>query len=234
MKKFIKQNKAICSFFIFSLVIIGLYIYSLEKTEWFPHAGDWFQVLFQVAVGFLVSFIFYIMQVYIPQSKQTLQANKCIQDRIQNVVDRMRDIFRRIFEKYDGVYNEEYLTSENFLDILHKIKTFDRINVVAASRSYLGQINESSYFTVKEWILTRLEFIEHDIDCLFKYYSAYVTPELMNVLEKILQSVLHQNIARVTLQSPNGISFEECNKDFFLKPYFDLMKELESLKEQYR
>ena len=234
VKNFFKHNKAICSLFIASLVIIILYIYSLDKIEWFPHADVWFQVLFQLSIGFLVSFIFYIMQVYIPQKKLTEQANKCIQDRIQNIVDKMEDIFRRIFEKYDGTYNEESLTCEKFLEMLHKIRTLDRINVIAASRSHSGQIDENSYFTIKEWILTRLDFIEHDIDCLFKYYSAYVTPELLNVLEKIIHSTMHKNIARVTLQMPNGISFESCNEDFFLKPYFDLMKELESLKRQFR
>ena len=84
----------------------------------------------------------------------------------------------------------------------------------------------------KKW--TRLEFIEHDIDCLFKYYSAYVTPELMNTLEKILHSTMHKNFARITLQTPNNMSFGGCDVDIFFKPYFDLMKELEFLKEQYR
>ena len=112
--------------------------------------------------------------------------------------------------------------------------TNDRINVVAAKRSWPTRIDETSYYTVKEWIITRLEFVEHEIDCIFKYYSVYVTPELMSVLEKILGSTMHQNFARVTLQSPVNLSFEKCSEDYFFKPYFDLMMELESLKEQYR
>lgn len=86
---------------------------------------------------------------------------------------------------------------------------------------------------VKGWIITRLQFVEHEVDRIFKYYSAYVTPELMNVLERILKSTMHQNFARVILQSPDNISFECCNKDDFFKPYFELMIELESLKGQF-
>ncbi len=140
----------------------------------------------------MINFIFYVTQVYIPRQNLTRQANCCIQERIQNVVDKMDDIFRRIVEKYDGKYDKCCTTREKLLDVLHKMRINDGINVVAASRAFPVHLNESSYFTVREWIITRLEFVEHDIDCIFKYYS------------------------------------------FFVTPYFDLMKELESLKEQYQ
>lgn len=142
----------------------------------------------------------------------------------------MDDIFRRIVEKYDGHYDESEVTKEKLLEVLHKMKTDDRINVVAASRSSSVGINENSHFTVKEWIINRLEFIEHEIDCIFKYYSLFVTPELMQVLEEILKSMMHTHIARITLQCPDNISFAGCNEDVFLTPYFELMKKLESLK----
>lgn len=52
----------------------------------------------------------------------------------------------------------------------------------------------------------------------------------MQVLEEILKSMMHTHIARITLQCPDNISFVECNEDVFLTPYFELMKKLESLK----
>ena len=56
----------------------------------------------------------------------------------------------------------------------------------------------------------------------------------MFILEKILKSSMHKNFARNILQSPGDLSFEKCDEDIFFAPYFDLMKELESLKEQYQ
>ena len=234
MRRFVKCNKVISACSVVSFAIIALYILSLREIEWFPHAGDWFNVLFQLSIGFVINFIFYVTQVYIPRQTLTQQANCCIQERIQNVVDKMDDIFRRIVEKYDGQYDKGCMTSEKLLDVLHKMKTNDRINVIAAQRSLSAHMDESSYYTVKEWVITRLEFIEHEIDCIFKYYSFFITPELMRVLEKILKSMMHKNFARNLLQSPDNISFKECNVDIFFTPYFDLMKELESLKEQYQ
>lgn len=234
MRKFVKYNKVISACFVVSFAIIALYILSLREIEWFPHAGDWFNVLFQLSIGFVINFIFYVTQVYIPRQTLTQQANRCIQERIQNVVDKMDDIFRRIVEKYDGKYDKCCMTRKKLLDVLHKMRINDRINVVAASRAFPVHLNESSYFTVREWIITRLEFVEHDIDCIFKYYSFFVTPDLMFVLEKILKSPMHKNFARSILQSPGDLSFEKCDEDIFFSPYFDLMKELESLKEQYQ
>lgn len=45
---------------------------------------------------------------------------------------------------------------------------------------------------------------------------------------------MHQTMARSLLQLPAGISFGESNDDIFLKPYFDLMKELETIEKQYK
>ena len=135
IKRFIKYNKVISVCFATSFAIIVLYIFSLNETEWFPHAGDWFTVLFQLSIGFVINFIFYVTQVYIPRQNLSRQANRCIQERIQNVVDKMDDIFRRIVDKYESPYNKQNMTSEKILEILHKIKTLDRINVVAAKRS---------------------------------------------------------------------------------------------------
>ena len=234
MNQFMKQNKIITACFAVSFVVISLYIFSLKETEWFPHAGDWFNVLFQLSIGFVINFIFYVTQVYIPRQNLSRQANLCIQERIQNVIRKMDDIIRRIVEKYEGHYDEGCMTSEKFLEVLHKMKTDDRINVVSARRSSSACLNQNSFFTVKEWIINRLEFIEHEIDCIFKYYSLFITPELMLVLEKILKSSIHTHLARVLFQCPGEFSFEKCNVDDYLTPYFDLMKRLETIKEQYQ
>lgn len=57
----------------------------------------------------------------------------------------MDDVFRRIFEKYGARYDKSCMTNENFLEVLHKVKTNDRINVFAAKRTSSARIDESSY-----------------------------------------------------------------------------------------
>ncbi|MBR6124765.1 hypothetical protein IKQ19_14410 [Candidatus Saccharibacteria bacterium] len=206
----------------------------MDKAEWFPHAGIWLNVLFQLSIGFIINFVFYVTQVYIPQRKLTLQANSCIRARIQEIVRRMSEIFLELGRKYNGKYDENDTTSKILLEILRKINFNDRITVLNPSRLNLNNIDDNSYFTVKEWIITRLEFIEHDTDALFKYYTVYITPDLMKILEKIPKTFMHCNLARMAFKMPFNTTFEKCNEDILLTPYFALMKELQSVKDQYQ
>ncbi len=234
MKQFLKSNKIISGFFGISILVSFLYILSLDKKEWFPHAGDWFNLLFQLSVGFIINFIFYVTQVYIPQYKQKMEASRCIEIRIAGIVCHMREIFSHLGSKYMGHYDEDDISDSYMFELLRKMNINDRIGVLNARRTYSSNVSDEMHFTVKEWIITRIELVESEIDKLMKYYAPYINTELMKTLESILKSAMHQTMARSLLQLPAGISFGESNDDIFLKPYFDLMKELETIEKQYK
>ena len=234
MKYFLKTNKTISSCFGISLLICVIYILSLDEEEWFPHAGDWFNLLFQLSVGFIINFAFYVTQIYIPQYKQNIEANRCISIRISEIVAHMREIFSHLGSKYMDHFNEDDVTDQYMFELLRKININDRIGVLNVRRTYSTIVNDEMHFTVKEWILTRIEFVESEIDKLMKYYAPYINTELMKTLEDILKSAMHQNMARTLLQLPAGVRFEESDDDIFLKSYYNLMKELEKIGLQYK
>ena len=118
-------------------------------------------------------------------------------------------------------------------DLLKRINSNDRVHVLNSARLSGTEVTDEDYFTVKEWIISRLNFVEHEIDSLFKYYPSYITPQLMKKLEEIMQSTVHRNLGRSLLQIPAGISFTDCKQDIFLKPYYGLMKDLDDLKATY-
>lgn len=234
MKQFLKSNKTISVCFGISILVCFLYILSLDKKEWFPHAGDWFNLLFQLSVGFIINFIFYVTQVYIPQYKQKMEVSRCIEIRIAEIVGHMREIFLHLGKKYMGNYDEDKISDEYMLELLRKMNTYDRIDVLNGSRTCSSGVSDEMYLTVKEWIITRIQFVENEIDKLMKYYAPYINTELMKTLESILKSNMHNIMARSFLQSPNDVSFRNINDDRYLKPYFDLMKELETIEKQYK
>lgn len=231
MKAFFKENKLISVVFCGSIFIILAYVLSLDVPEWFPHAGDWFNILFQLAIGFVINFMFYVTQVYIPRIKQLKQANDCIYKRIEKIESYMKEMFEHIACKYIADYEaNKLLTDEQLVTIMQNLDFDDEVNVVNVNRANMS----NCHFAVKEWLRSRMEFIEHDIDKLYIYYAAYISPELMNVLEKILKSAMHQNMGRTFFHLPQKISFKECNEDIFFEPYYKLMKELQEVKEQYK
>ncbi len=233
MLDFLKKNKLLTVCVGVSIVICVIYVFSLDETELFPHAKDWFGLLFQISIGFIINFIFYVTQIYIPHYKQNKEAKRCISLRIENVVRYMRELLSYLGEKYMGYYKEEDVTDEYFLCLLKKISLHDRIRVLHVRRVNAPSIGEESYFTVKEWMLSRIEYTESEIDKIMKYYVPYINIELMTTLEDILKSVMHNSMAHILLQIPNGVSFKDNNEDIYLKPYFDLMKKLEIVGMHY-
>lgn len=231
MKSFLKENKLIFVVFLCSIIIIIAYVLSLDVPELFPHAGDWFNILFQFAIGFVINCMFYVTQVYIPRIKQLKQANDCIYKRIEKIESYMKEMFDHIACKYIVDFDSnKLLTDEQFVTIMHNLDFDDEVNVVNVNRANMS----NCHFTVKEWLRSRMAFIEHDIDKLYTYYVIYISPELMDVLEKILKSAMHQNMGRELFKFPQKISLKECNKDIFFEPYYKLMKELQVVKEQYK
>ena len=232
MKRFIKNNILIFWLGVLSAIISISYAITYNMPDYFGIEG-WYSLLNNLAIGYLAALIFYIIQVYIPQYKQNQQVYACIQARIENIVRHMKEIFDELGKRYIENYSEKGITDELLFDLLKRINSNDRVQVLNTARLSSTTVTDGDYFTVKEWIISRLNFVEHEIDSLFKYYPSYMTPQLMKTLEEIMQSTMHQNLGRSLLQMPAGISFADCKQDIFLKPYYGLMKDLDDLKATY-
>lgn len=232
MKEFIKENALIFWLGVVSALLSVSYALTYNMPDYFGIEG-WYSLLNNISVSYLAALVFYVTQVYVPQYKQKLQVYACMRLRIESVILHMGEIFDKLGNKYIKNYNREAITDNILLNMLHKINVTDRVDVIHPNRIYSLPAGEENHFTVKEWIISRIEFVENEIDNIFKYYPSYVTPELMKTMEEILHSAMHQNLGRSLLQTPNGISFSGCNQDVFLKPYYNLMKDLEDVKKMY-
>ena len=233
IKIFKRQNIILFWCFIVSIILCISYILTLHEKELFPGAGAWFDLLFQLAVGFMINFMFYITQVYIPRYKQNIEVNRCILARISTIVSHMNSLFEELGKIYMNGYNKNSVTDEYLYGLLEKINVQDRVMVLNSNRTILGCTNAESHFTVKEWIISRVDFVEKEIDKIFQYYAQYITPELMKTLESIQRSPIHQNMVRSFFQMPICPTFKGINLDIFMKPYYDQMKKLETIKSEY-
>ena len=124
-------------------------------------------------------------------------------------------------------------TDEQFLKIFKQINLNDRVNVINITKRYLPD-SDASYFTVREWIDSRVQFVNIEIDKMLKYYSPYINSELMMIMEEILKSSMHNVMFNIILKSPNNSSFAECDTDFILKPYYELMEKLKEISKEYQ
>lgn len=230
MKMFFKGNKLISIVFVISLVVILLYVMTMDNQELFSHVEKWFNIVFQLAIGFVINFMFYVTQVYVPEIKQMKKANACVYKRIDRIEAYMKEMLEHLAQRYveDFDYSKQ-ITTEQFITIMHNLDFDHEVNVINIKRANM----HNCHFTVKEWMNSRMEFIEHDIDKLYIYYATYISPELMEVLEDILKSSMHQDMGRTFSHLPQKVTFNECNDDIFFEPYYKLMKRLNEVKKQY-
>lgn len=225
--RFVKDNKALTAGFGISIVLCILHILSIKKEEYFPHAGEWFNLVFQLSVGFIINFIFYLTQVYIPRYKENKEIKKCIKARIESVINKMERIFDVLGKNCMGQPDDKNATEEYFLNLLRSIKKDDSTSILNVMKlKEIGSVRDETYYTVGESITTNIACIEDEIDKIMKYYPQYVNIELMKTLEDILNSMMHKCFARTILQLPR-VTLKDIQDDDYLKPYYDLMKRLE-------
>ena len=61
MKKFLKENKGLSTLAFIALITIIVYILSVYYPHKFPNTDIWLELLFQLSIGYIINFIFYIL-----------------------------------------------------------------------------------------------------------------------------------------------------------------------------
>jgi len=225
IKIFIKKNKWITVFFVISLGIIISYILTMDLPELFDGAGEWYNLLFQLSVGYIINFMFYITQVYLPNSKRETKVRECLSKRIDQLIRDMDASLSHLSKIYANGHSEKVYTDEELQLILNHLNLSDHVQVINAAKS---KSDNFSYFTVREWLLKCIEDTETDIDNIYKCYGSDISGDLMDALEKILKSTYH-SVMKVLLLAPEEVDFSSSNANFF-KSYYKMMKNLEQIK----
>lgn len=223
---FIRKNKLIFSFFIISIVVISSYFLTMDWPELFKGAELWFNFLFQLSVGYMINFMFYVTQVYVPNNRKEAVARKNVSVRLEQIVRYMRDNISSLSKIYLENHKSDAYTEEEFFNVLCKLRFSDYVKVLDAARTTRENL---VYFTVREWIRECIYKTEDEVDKLYRYYSFYISEELMRILEKILHSNYH-SFMRTLLVAPNDVDFSQCTN--FLFEYYMLICELENVNKK--
>jgi hypothetical protein len=213
ISRFIKKNRLIFLFFFVSIIVIVSYLLTINSPELFVGAEHWYNLLFQLSIGYVINFIFYITQVYIPNNKRDLIAQKCISVRLDRIIQFMRSGISELAKIYlENHTGNEY--TEDELNQLLKLKLSDKVNVGIAELSTRDKIE---YFTVRKWLLDCIIKTENEIDSLFKYYARDISVDLMLSLEDILKSHYHATL-KILLVGTSEVNLSGV-KDFFVDYY---------------
>ena len=170
--------------------------------------------------------MFYVTQVYVPNNRKEAVARKNVSMRLEQIVRYMRDNISSLSKIYLENHKSDAYTEEELFNVLCKLRFSDYVKVLDAARTTRENL---VYFSVREWIRECIYKTEDEIDKLYRYYSFYISEELMRILEKILHSNYH-SFMRTLLVAPNDVDFSQCTN--FLFEYYMLICELENVNKK--
>lgn len=85
MKRLIKYNAKLFWGFICSILLIVSYFLSWTLPEWWPGAGRLFEFIYQMSTAYSMSYIFYVLQVYMPAIKNQKKAFAAIESELSSL-----------------------------------------------------------------------------------------------------------------------------------------------------
>lgn len=222
---FIKNNKLICIFFLLSINFIGFYLAYGDSSESYIKLVPWLNVIFQLSIGYVINFMFYVTQVYVPNYKRNSVVRKCISERLSNITcDMLSSIWclEKIYLK--NHVGTKYTREE--LDKLLDLKFDDHVKGIDVTKSIPPNF---VYLTVRQELMDCIVQTEKDVDSLFKYYANSISVELMLLLEQIPKTTYHR-VMKQLLLVPGGVDFSGSKKTNMFVPYYELICKLEELR----
>ena len=78
--RFIKSNAKLFVGALFAALIIVAYLSSYNLPEWWDGAGLLFELFYQFSIAYCISYLFFILQVYVPESNNQRKAFEVIKE----------------------------------------------------------------------------------------------------------------------------------------------------------
>lgn len=204
MIRFIKKNKVLsiaCAVAVIYVVFYYACLYNLKSSR-----ARLLDLFVTVAIGFIVNFIFFITQVYIPEMNRTKLMNRNLRSRLLIVARTMKETVAPL----TSPTIEEPYTEEKLKPLL-EISSKDKIHVADIRRS---TASHHEYIELGDWLVTKATQVEKQCDRIFGYYVQYLPEEIVDDLERILGTGMQTYIKNI-LATPNGVSFNQCKENFY-------------------
>jgi hypothetical protein len=193
IKNFYIENKFLTYCFIICLIIYLSYQYTMDMPEIIPGIEIIYNLLSNLSLAFMGSFIFYIVQFYVPylNKKRKIKAN--LNFRIGLIVQKMGFTLEMIKGKYIlNIDSADFMTDEDLVSIAKNISFEDMIQVNIADG-----LNDKVEIKIYDFIIESNNEIEKTIDKIFLYYSDVLDKETLNILDTITNSYMFRILPKL-------------------------------------
>ncbi|EGT3903103.1 hypothetical protein ERM42_12190 [Clostridioides difficile] len=218
VKLFILSNKILTLAFCIATIIFVSYEVTKDLPEIIPYGDFIFNLLSQLSLSFMGCFVFYIMQIYIPENKNKKILKENLKSNLNYVLRTMLnpiwDVLRPYLDKIDDMLN---LSEEEFKSIEIRINLSEKI--------YLKPLSSKKEISNHEYIIIYIKEVENKINKINMRFGVYLDVELTKLLDDIENSSYHRNFPKIDSGYPSNIYMP------FFREYIDLCKKLKTYLE---
>ena len=218
MIKFAMQHKLLVLFLFLSIATIG-YSFCCSDFEKSPIAI----LLVQIAVGYVVNFIFYITLSFIPEKRKLETTRKIIARRLNHMIGQMRNFPDAIIKQFSPDEHEN--RKVRLKKASENLNTRWQLDSAGLCLSNSGKYVK---WTVGDFLYTKTLRVEEELDRILRYYSYAVTPELDELFDKILHTGVHTSFK---MWHKHNSPFVNASDEFV--KYDELADELEKVQQLY-
>lgn len=165
-------NKSLAIGMVICLIECLMYIISIEWNEWFPHANEWYNFVYNLGLAYICAYIFFILQIYIPEKTKNTNSLNIIRPSLHSICERM-----------------EYIIAfcDSFVDFSNnKIKVKDRDEEGIVYYKFIKQTNNG-------------EDKGKDYKKVINYFSEY-EGDLKKLVEEIKSKTVYKDCDRKLIE----------------------------------
>lgn len=215
---FYRSHKGLSWLLLLSVAVVCFYLFTLDVPEAFKHASEWLTVAEALALSYIASFIFYLVQVYFPGWSRKKDVDRCICVYIDSIIAATRQTIDEIVEKAIGCDSpsKPYTVEEwkNIPDFNSDTEMFPLAQFTNKAFDKSGSRFVKN-MTVRDWLLQQASYVDAEIDRVMSYYGTSLNPRIIECLERIRSTAL-MGPMRGVLQSSINVFFNADNSDFIL------------------
>lgn len=187
-KKFIKSNKLLTISAIISIIFITVYQYTKDLPEYIQHMGPIYDIMNNLTLAYVGSFIFYILQVYIPERKNNIKINSFIKNKIVTIEHNMIYPLLLVCKKEKINWDSEKIIYDDYIEDNCFKLTAENTDLLDFSFEKDMLHNQNN--TYLKIIFNYIEHLQNNINKMYTY-APYLDIKLIEILNEIENSEYH-------------------------------------------
>ena len=173
---------------VFLIIAIGYSIYYFVTSD----KETVLSMLYAVSLSYIAAFIFYLLQIYLPEKKRHNTINKVIMSRINHIIIKIDELCKEVLILYIPNFNGE-INKELFIKSKIKCNYDDRTTVLDLRDIVdFSRIEDRQYKTLRELALETIKSYEENTSFLYKTFPDYLGDNVIDILEKMNRSLFMQ------------------------------------------